>query len=217
MSLSKKNILAVGAHADDIEIGCGGTIAKHVLNGDNVTILIMAESSYNDYKGKVLRSIEEGIEEETEATKVLGANLINLGFKTKYVPFSAKSIEQINKIIDEKNIDTIYTHWYHDTHQDHIRTTQSVLAAGRYVSNILMYEPEYPAGRSYLGFRNQYYIDITDTFKIKMEALKCHKSQVQKFGDFFLEAVEARSKHRGYEIKTKYAECFEIIRLKSEI
>jgi len=80
-----------------------------------------------------------------------------------------------------------------------------------------MYEPEYPAGRSYLGFRNQYYVNISSTFDIKMEALKWYKSQVKKYGDNFLEAVEARARHRGYEIGNKYAECFEVVRLLGEI
>ena len=156
MAFGKRNVLAVGAHADDVEIGCGGTVATHVQKGDNVILLVMAESSYTYYDGTVLRTVEEGGEEEKYAADVLGTKLINLGFETKKVPYSAESIEMVNKIIDDYSIDTIYTHWYHDTHQDHKRTTQSVLSAGRYVRNILMYEPEYPAGRSYLGFRNQY-------------------------------------------------------------
>ena len=216
--MSAKNVLAVGAHADDVEIGCGGTVALHTRNGDNVIILIMAESSYTYYDGTVLRTKEEGRIEEENAAKILGAKkLINLGFKTKEVPYSGASVEAINEIIDGYDIDIIYTHWYHDTHQDHKRTTQSVLSAGRYVKNILMYEPEYPAGRSYLGFRNQYYVDITPTFDIKMEALKQHKSQVKKYGDNLLEAVEARARHRGYEIGSRYAECFEVVRLLGEI
>jgi len=216
--MSGKNVLAVGAHADDVEIGCGGTIALHAIKGDNVIILIMAESSYTSYDGKILRTKEEAEIEVRDAAKVLGVrNVINLGFKNKEVPYSVESIEAINEIIDRYNINLIYTHWYHDTHQDHKRTTQSVLAAGRYVKNILMYEPEYPAGRSYLGFRNQYYVDITPTFHIKMEALKQHKSQVKKYGKDFLEAVEARARHRGYEIGSRYAECFEVVRLLGEI
>lgn len=217
MTLRKRNILAVGAHADDVEIGCGGTVARHVKRGDNMILLVMAESSYTHYDGTVLRTLEEGKAEEMNAAKILGAKLINLGFETKNVPYSSESIEAINKIIDDYNIDTIYTHWYHDTHQDHSRTTQSVISAGRYVRNILVYEPEYPAGRSYLGFWNQYYVDITSTFDIKMEALRCHESQMKKYGDSFLEAVEARARHRGYEIGTRYAECFEVLRLLGDV
>jgi LmbE family N-acetylglucosaminyl deacetylase len=213
----KRNILAIGAHPDDVEIGCGGTVAKHVLNGDKVTVLVMTKPPYTYYDGRVLRSEMEGKMEEMNAAKVLGVELINLGFDSKKVSYSAKTIEAINEIIDKYKIDLIYTHWYHDTHQDHRRTTQSVLSAGRYVKNILMYEPEYPAGRSYSGFRNQYYVDITSTFEIKMEALKQHKSQIKKYGSDFLEAVEARARHRGYEIGSKYAECFEVVRLLGDI
>ena len=215
--MSGKNVLAVGAHADDVEIGCGGTVARHVKNGDNVVLLVMTESSYTYYDGRVLRTQEEGETEEVDAAKVLGAKLINLGFETKNVPYSKESVEAINEVIDKYNIDFIYTHWYHDSHQDHRRTTQSVLSGGRYIKNILMYEPEYPAGRSYSGFHNQYYVDITSTFEIKMEALKQHKSQIKKYGNDFLGAVEARAKHRGYEIGNKYAECFEVLRLLREI
>ncbi len=50
-----------------------------------------------------------------------------------------------------------------------------------------------------------------------MEALKQHKSQIKKFGNDFLEAVEARARHRGYEFGNKYAECFEVLRVLVEI
>lgn len=213
MCKRKKNVLVVGAHPDDVEIGCGGTCALHAKNGDNLYLLVMTNPFYTNYNGKILRTVEDDIEVQNGAM-VLGGKLINLGFESKKVPYSAESIEAINKIIDDYNIDIIYTHWYHDTHQDHMRTTQSVIAAGRYVKNILMYEPEYPSGRSYQGFRNQYYVDITSAFEIKMEALRQHKSQVDKYGeDLFLGAVKARAVHRGYEIGGKYAECFEILRL----
>lgn len=211
------NVLAVGAHPDDVEIGCGGVIARHVENGDNVIILIMIEPVSNHYSGRIIRSEDEGKIEGMNAAKILGAKLINLGFKDKYIPYSGDTVEAINEIIDDHKIDVIYTHWLHDTHQDHKRTTESVISAGRYVKNILMYEPEYPAGRSYLGFRNQYYVDITSKLETKMDALKQHKSQIKRYGDDFLEAVEARAKHRGYEIGAKYAECFEVIRLLGNI
>ncbi|MDY6966845.1 MAG: PIG-L deacetylase family protein, partial [Halobacteriota archaeon] len=191
--MTGKNVLAVGAHADDIEIGCGGTVALHAKNGDNVYALIMTKPHYTRYDGVVLRDEDEGEAEEKNGARVLGAEHINLGFETKRVPYSAESVEAINEIIDKYNIDLIYTHWYHDSHQDHARTTRSVISAGRYVKNILMYEPEYPAGRSYTGFHNQYYVDITSTFEIKMEALRQHTSQVRKYGKAFLDAVEARA------------------------
>ena len=207
----------MGAHADDVEIGCGGTVARHAKNGDHVIILIMTKSAYSYYDGRVLRTLEEGVWEEEHAAKVLAAKSINLGFETKEVPYSKESVEAINEVIDKYDIDIIYTHWYHDTHQDHMRTTQSTISAGRFVNNILMYEPNYPAGRSYFGFRNQYYVDITPSFEIKMEALKQHKSQMKKYGDEYLEAIEARARHRGCEVACRYAECYEVLRLFGDV
>lgn len=217
VNLLQKRVLIIGAHPDDVEIGCGGTIAKHVKNGDFALILIMTNSFFTNYDGKVLRTEQEGENEARVAAQVLGAELIHLDFETKNVPYSSETIECINEIIDTHNIDTIYTHWFHDTHQDHIRTTQSVLSAARYVPNLLMYEPEYPAGRSHMAFRNQYYVDISETIDLKMESLSKHTSQVNKYGDKFLKAVEARAQHRGYEISSSYAECFEVVRLKGEV
>ena len=66
--MSTKNVLAVGAHADDVEIGCGGTVALHARNGDKVILLIMAESFYTYYNGTVLRSKEEGELEESDGS-----------------------------------------------------------------------------------------------------------------------------------------------------
>lgn len=212
--MKKRNVLAVGAHGDDIEIGCGGVVAKHAKAGDNVYMLIMTTPEYTNYDGKVLREKAEGAIETIEGVKQLGAKLVQLEFQTKNVPYSGESVEAINEVIDKYDIDLIYTHWLHDTHQDHMRTTKSVFSAARYVSTILMYEPEYPAGRSYLGFRNQYYVDITDTFEDKMNAIKKHASQIKKYEpDGFLEAIEARCRHRGYQIGSKYAETFEVLRM----
>ncbi len=49
------NILGIGAHFDDLELGCGGTLIKHVEQGDNVTMLVITDSSYKDPSGNVIR------------------------------------------------------------------------------------------------------------------------------------------------------------------
>ncbi|MDO8725090.1 MAG: PIG-L family deacetylase [Candidatus Methanoperedens sp.] len=210
--LKSKNILAIGAHADDVEIGCGGTVALHVKRGDNVIILVMAEPFFTNYDGKVLRPREIGDSEEKNAAEVLGAKLINLGFKDNRVMYSVETIEAINRIIDEYKIDTVYTHWHHESNQDHSRTSHATISAARYTPNIFMYEPMFPNGKTYESFRSQVYVNITSTFNIKMKSLECHKSQLDKFGSGFLEAIEARARYRGYEIGSKYAESFELIR-----
>jgi len=206
-------IIAVGAHLDDAEIACGGTIAKAVSHAHQVKILVLTDSSYSNYSGKTLREKEEGIREGIEAARILGVeDLEVLSFPTKDVPYHSSVIEAIEQRIDLFKPDVILTHWTYDTHQAHKNTGLSTLSAARYYTTILMYEPMMPAGRSYVAFRPQIYVDISDFIEKKLESLKAHKSQYLKYGEAWLEAVEARCRLRGYEMGVKYAEAFEAVR-----
>ena len=72
-----KNVLAIGAHPDDIEFGCFGTLKKHKDQGDNVTLLVMTQSDVKDaHTGKVTRDSVISQKEATKAAEILGANLI---------------------------------------------------------------------------------------------------------------------------------------------
>ena len=76
-----------------------------------------------------------------------------------------------------------------------------------------MYEPITPSGRSYVGFRPQFYISIDDTIERKLQALRQHRSEYTKYGEQWIEGVEARSRYRGYEMGARYGETFEVSRL----
>lgn len=206
-------IMAVGAHLDDAEIACGGTIAKAVSYNNRVRILVLTDSSYSNYSGKVFREKEQGIIEGKEAAKVLGVeDLEILSFPTKDVPYHSSVIEAIEQKLDLFKPDVILTHWVHDTHQAHKNTGLSTISAARYYTTILMYEPMMPAGRSYNAFRPQIYVDISDFIDRKLESLKAHSSQYQKYGKDWIDAVEARCRLRGFEMGVKYAEAFEAVR-----
>ena len=79
-------VLAIGAHADDIELGMGGTICKHVSSGDYVCMLIITHSEYNFHNGKVMRTRSVAQKEAKNAAQILGvSNLKCLNYKTKFV------------------------------------------------------------------------------------------------------------------------------------
>jgi LmbE family N-acetylglucosaminyl deacetylase len=212
-------IIAIGAHLDDIELSCGGTLVKAIKNGHKVKMLVMSDSSYTNFDGKVLRTRKEALKEGKQAIKYLGVSDFEiLNFQTKDIPYNSKSVEAIDKVISAFNPDLILSHWVFDTHQDHRNTALSTLAAGRYKNNILMYEPFPPSSRSYFPFRPQVYIDITETLKDKILAIKKHKSQYQKYGgENWVKAIEAKARANGAEACFKYAEAFEPIRLEFKI
>ena len=135
-----KNVLAIGAHPDDIEFGCFGTLKKHKDQGDNVTLLVMTQSDVKDsHKGEVTRDSIISKNEATQAAKLLDVELILGPFQDTKVPFNSKSVDFIEKIIKRKNINWVYTHWAGDTHQDHINTLNATMASARLVKNVLCY------------------------------------------------------------------------------
>ena len=81
-------IMAIGAHLDDIEIACGGTLAKAIEAGHEVKVLIMSKSGYTNKEGRVQRSDEVAVEEGIHALQTLGIQDVEiLDFPTKDIPF----------------------------------------------------------------------------------------------------------------------------------
>jgi len=212
-----KNVLAIGAHSDDVEFGCGGTLIKHVDNGDKVYILIMSNGDVeHSVTGKVIRIEKETNIECEKSAKLIGAQLIQLNFIDREVPFNSESITAIEKVINEHNIGVVYTHWGGDTHQDHINTLKSSLAASRMVDNVFCYE-QIPVPRVTNAYPvANYYTDITKYMDKKIEACKCHPTQTEKYiktGLNMIEGLEVLAKYRGNQIGRNYAEAFDILKM----
>ncbi len=208
-------ILAVGAHLDDIEISCGGTLAKAIENGHEVKTLIMSRSGYTNKEGSVQRSDDTAVIEGTKALNVLGITDIEiLQFETKDIPWVSDVVNAIDLCIDKYDPDIIFTHHPFDTHQAHVGVSNATVSAARRRNTVFFYEPITPSGRSYVAFRPQLYVDISQTIEKKIASLREHKTEYNKFGaEDWIEGVHARCGFRGYEIGTKYAEAFEVLRI----
>lgn len=208
-------IMAIGAHLDDIEIACGGTLAKAVEAGHEVKVLIMSKSGYTNKEGQVQRSNDVAVREGVRALNTLGIQDIEiLDFDTKDIPFCSQVVNPIDVSMSKFNPDIIFTHHPFDTHQAHEGVSKATIAAARRRNTVFFYEPITPSGRSYVAFKPTMYVDIESTLEKKIESLKCHESEYNKFGaEDWVEGVRCRCGFRGYEIGAKFAEAFEILRL----
>lgn len=208
-------ILAVGAHLDDIEIACGGTLAKAIRSGHQVKVLIMSRSGYTNKEGYIQRTDDEAVREGTSALHVLGIQDIEiLDFPTKDIPFASESVNAIDVCMSAYDPDIIFTHHPFDTHQAHVGVSNATIAAARRRNTVFFYEPITPSGRSYVAFRPQLYVDIEDTIDMKITSLREHRSEYTKFGaEDWITGVHSRCGFRGYEIGKKYAEAFEVLRI----
>lgn len=209
----KKKVIAIGAHPDDVEIGCAGTLARHIDEGDDVTILHMTNTGYsNRITGEILRTPVQSRREAERAAKILGCDLIMLDFEEQKVPFDAYSVALVNSILDEREVDVVYTSWRGDSHQDHIATFKTVMAAARHIDNVYLYEQIPQPRTNELHVEPTYFVDITKYFEIKVKTIEAHESQVKKYGDSVMDGVKSLARLRGVQCKRKYAEAFEVIK-----
>jgi len=213
-----KKVLAIGAHPDDIEFGCGGTLLKHKQEGDYVVYVCMTNTeSVDGVTGKTLRTATENKSEVLNSVSILNCDTVEfLPFTDLKVPFSFDSVSALDNLIRKYTIDTIYTHWAGDANQDHISTFKATMAAARYVPNVFCYE-QIPVPRmSENQMDINYYVDITNTFDKKIQASLCHKSQIKKYKEHGFDVktnLETLAQFRGIQAQCTYAEAFKVLKM----
>jgi N-acetylglucosamine malate deacetylase 1 len=205
----RQTILIFGAHPDDIEIGMGGTVAKLAGNGYDVKLVIATLPNFVETDTKEARRHEAIMSAKTMSCKPPDF----LDLSPDEMVFSRKFVTRIDELVRKTKPQAIFTQWIGDSHQDHQSLTRTVLAASRDSTDIYMYETTIPGGITESAFRPQLYVDISNTLSIKSRALDCFTSQKIRCGDLWIEAVIGRSSYRGYQMNTRYAEAFEVIRI----
>ena len=199
------NILAIGAHPDDIEFGCGGALIKYTQKSHRLFLLVMTG-------GGLGGSSSVRTEEQEASGKILEAEKIFWGgYDDSHLIVDVGLIGKIEAVIAETKPDFIFCNFPDDTHQDHRHLAQAIMSATRYIRNVLFYE-----GPTTQNFNPQVFVDISDTLDRKVEALQAHHSQVMKTNIEDLSIVEvARSSanFRGIQGRVKYAEAFQSLRL----
>jgi len=217
------NVLAVGCHPDDLEIGCGGTIAKYARDGHKVFMCAVA----NGNKGhKVIQPEELAAirkKEAENAAKVLGADFISLDVGDLLV--NSNNEDTVDKMIDVIRYtkpDVIITHNPEDYMRDHMETSKLVFNASFAASvkhratkhEVLDAIPPimYMDVVAGMNFVPTEYVDISDVIEQKLEAVACHESQIvwlkEHDGIDFIDFVKICSKYRGIQCGVAFAEGF---------
>lgn len=222
-------VLVVAAHPDDEILGVGGTIARHVANGDKAFALILGEGQTSRWTRRELASrgvVQELHKDTLRAGEIIGytdvylENLPDNRFDSIDLLDVVKCVE---KYVQELKPDIIYTHHAHDLNIDHQVTSKAVLTATRPIGDYAVKEiyafetvssTEWDFGRSETAFIPTLYIDIEEYFDIKCRALEIYKSEMREFPHpRSLKMLEALAYVRGASIGRNYAEAFEVIRI----
>lgn len=223
----KKNVLVIVAHPDDEVLGCGGTIARQVREGDQVTVLILGEGKTSRIgKIKSVKSEIATLKEESEkAGIILGVHKLIL----KDLPdnrFDSLPLLEIVQIIEavkeEYQPDLIYTHHFGDMNIDHTLTHRAVLTAtrpmpGEKVTGVYAFEnPSSTEWNSYdraHSFVPNYFVNIEETIDVKVQALACYQSELRDYPHpRSLQHIQELAKVNGNKVGLPYAENFQVIR-----
>ena len=214
-----KKILAMGAHPDDMELEAGGTLAKFARKGYDVHLLILTAGGYTDANGNTY-SDNQLRNEASKASKVLGIkDVIFLDYSTKNLPAAGDIITKVDSIVDDLKPDVFISHHPFDSHQDHKAAADIMFAVTRQgrVKNVLS-GSTLPYRPNVFAFRPQFFVDITETIDVKLDAIRAYQTQYSKFGsEELIERVKAMAKTHGWAMGYDYAECFEVIRMDDSI
>lgn len=198
-------ILAIGAHPDDMEFGCGGTLLKLAQhNKAKIHLLVITN-------GEVGGPRELRRKEQERAATLLGAKLYWGGFLDTNVPLTKALIDCVETYVKEIKPDLIFTHYFGDTHQDHRKVSQATTTATRYIRNVLFYEVP-----TTYEFNPSVFTDIGPVLNKKHALLRSHRSQVYqtKIPNLSIyESAKSTAMYRGYQNRVKFSEGFVPLRL----
>jgi LmbE family N-acetylglucosaminyl deacetylase len=199
--LTSNVILAVGAHPDDIELGCGGTLRSAVKSGKKVIAVFLT-------KGGVSGDPEVRCKESTDALAYLGVKEVYFGdFKDTEIGCAHNVIQFMENFYRENKPETVLTHTVNDIHQDHRHVGWLSMSAFRNVPRLLAYETPRVTG----AFSPNYFVDISSYINDKWNALKCHMSQKNKRYIAYESMVNLAS-FRGAQVNLAAAEAYEVVR-----
>ena len=220
------NILAIGAHPDDVEISCGGTLAKYAKAGHKV----FTATTTNGNIGSAILPMDEIAkirkEEARRAAAVIGAEYLCLDYDDEmFYDDRSVRVNMIN-LIRYCQPDLIITHNPDDYNPDHELTSKIVNDVAVMIPIAKIETPNKPCDKipllayfesaSGVGFIPTEYVDITKEWETKMEMCNCHQSQISWMadnykdleGNNFLDEVEIYARYRGIQCGVKYAEGF---------
>ena len=198
-------ILAIGAHPDDVELGCGGFLLSAARSGHGVYIYTATRGSAGGNPG-------QRTSEDQKSAQFIGAKALWLDdLPDSKLEENLDLISRIESRIDLVGPDIILTHFSNDVHHDHRTVARATLEAGRFDSNILAYE--IPLTR---GFDPKVFLDISDVVDDKVELVKMFASQSEKFylrADAIKGLAQFRALQSRFQGSAKFVESFDALKL----
>jgi len=199
-------VLALAPHPDDVEIGCGGTLAEYARRGSEVHLFVATDGACGGDAAARRR-------EQEESARFMGVKTVHWGgFEDTELPSGSGLIHMLEKLVETVNPSTVLVNYHEDTHQDHRALSRAAHSATRHIPNVLAYETP-----TSLNFEPHVFMDIHATLSHKLKALNAHASQIERTniqGVNIVEIALATVHFRGVQAKISCAEAFVPVRVR---
>jgi len=216
-------VLVIAPHMDDEVLGVGGTILKHVRDGDTVTVVIVSDRIYLHHKDDELLKIEKSC--LNDAKKVLGYKDVHfLGFPDERLDSNVQDLLiPLEDIYSKFCPDIVYSCYNEDNNQDHRAVFHAVRVLVRQAqlhppAAFFLYETPSSTEQSPpiagASFSPNYFVNIQDVLEDKLNALKCYKKEQREYPHpRSLKGVRTYAQFRGIQSGFEYAEAFMIMHM----
>jgi|TARA_B110000495_G_scaffold200221_1_gene215049 LmbE family N-acetylglucosaminyl deacetylase len=207
------NILAVGAHWDDIELGGGLTLKKLHEKGHKVFSTVICSSQYGSDENEGMTE-SEALESGLKSFKLMGATYVSTEKEPNSKLVYNKNIMQIlENIVNDKNIDTVFTHWYGDLNTDHKATWDISRTAFRNVQNFFMYQSNSYEDNVNIFKPNFYSTFNKEEYSFKEKILSQYETEWNRRKSRWTREIFERERYWGHISGSEYAEGFQIGKL----
>jgi LmbE family N-acetylglucosaminyl deacetylase len=218
-----KKVIVISAHPDDETLGAGGTLLKHINEGDQINWLIVTDVFEEEGFSKE-RVLTRKVEIEKVSTMYGFKNVYKLGYPTMKLNDTIlfELVNKISKIFQELKPEILYIMNRSDAHSDHRIVFDAVMSCTKsfrypYIKKILMYEciseTEFAPVLPEKTFMPNYFVDISNYFQTKIEIMKVYDSELNEHPfPRSIKNIEALATFRGASVGVEFAESFQLIK-----
>ena len=204
------NILAVGAHWDDIELGCGLTLKKLKENGHNIFSVVVCSSQYGKDENEGMKE-SEALEYGLKSFELIGADYIPTDKEpNSKLAYNKKIMQILEGIANNKKIDAVFTHWYGDLNTDHKATWEISRTAFRNVKNFLMYQSNSYGDNVNIFKPNLFFSFNQEQYVFKEKILSQYVSEWARREIRWKREIFERERYWGHISGNDYAEGFQV-------
>ena len=207
------NILAIGAHWDDIELGCGLTLSRLKQKGHNIFSSVVCASQYGKAENEGMKE-SEALECGLKSFELIGADYVSTEKEpNSRLSYNKNIMQTLEKIALDKKIDTIFTHWYGDVNTDHKAVWEISRTSFRNVKNFLMYQSNSYGDNVNIFKPNFYFTFNADEYSLKEKLLSQYTTEWNRRKDRWKREIFERERYWGHISGNEYAEGFQIGKL----